>query len=122
MDLLLDSNNDIDLTNNLITLTSTTEKLTQQRLNIKLHTNQREWKFNISFGLPWITEGDQLQLSSKADKGYMDGVIQKAILETDHVLEILQYESHLDNTLRINSILATVRCENGEITTLSLEG
>lgn len=122
MDILLTTNGDLDLTNNLLTLVNTLEVQVRQRLEIKLYTNQGEWGFNLDFGLPWITEGDNIQLISKADKGYVDATIKQAILSQEDVEEITEYQSTLDPTLRINTISCNVRVTSGEIITFQLEG
>ena len=122
MDILLTTTGDLDLTNNLLTLVDTLEVQVRQRLEIKLYTNQGEWGFNLDFGLPWITEGDNIQLISKADKGYVDATIKQAILSQEDVEEIVDYYSTLDPALRINTISCNVRVTSGEIITFQLEG
>lgn len=122
MDILLDETGDISFVDNLIRLTPDKQTRARQRVLLTLHTNQGEWKFNINFGLPWITEGSQIQLLSKTDKGYVDNVIKNSILSKEDVEEIIEYNSYLDNQNRIYSISCRVKVTSGEIVDILLEG
>lgn len=109
MDLLLDSNNDLDITNNRITFTKNSSDLIRQRLQIKLHMNKGEWKFNILFGLPWITSGNNPQIIGKNDKSFVDSIIKDEIKKTDGVTEILTFNSTLDAQQRSYSLQGFVK-------------
>jgi len=112
MDLLLDLNNDLDLTNNKISFTKNSSDLIRQRLQIKLHMNKGEWKFNILFGLPWMTSGNDLQIIGKNDKSLIDSIIKNEIKATEWVSEILSYNSTLDTQERVYSIKSFVKLKD----------
>ena len=112
MDLLLDSNNDLDITNNRIRFTRTSSELIKQRIHIKLNTNKGEWKFNTLFGLPWITSNNEKQLIGKQDRSFVDATVKEAIRSTEGVVEISEFSSSLDTKVRSYTLQVRVKLIN----------
>lgn len=123
MDFKYDSNGDIALSSTgVMSLEDKIEGLTRSRLNIRLQMNKGEWKFNIDFGLPWVTPNLNPQLAGKVDKQYIDSVLRKAILELPEITNIITFESTLDRFNRFHTLQIEARTVSGDIVTYLLEG
>lgn len=109
MDLLLDNNNDLDLTDNKLSFTTTSSQIVRQRMQLTLHMNIGEWLFNTQIGLPWISKDNEEQLIGKNDKSYVDSIIRDEVRKIDGVVDVLSFNSHLDNTTRSYTLQAQVR-------------
>ena len=112
MDILLNDDGDLDLTNNRIKFTETSSSLIRQRMRISLHMNKGEWQFNINKGLPWITHGNNPQILSKSSEGFADAVIRAAILETEGVRSISKFNRNFDKQLRTYSLSIEVQLDD----------
>ena len=104
MDILLTKDNDLDLIDNRIKLTSSSSDLIRQRLRNRLSLNKGEWKFNLLLGLPWVTSGDSEQILGKVESEFIDSKIKAEILKEDGVVKINSYVAQLNAKERIYSI------------------
>src|SRR5690606_6447678 len=112
--------NDIDLANNTMRLTETTEESTRQRVLITLNTNRGEWKFNISFGVPWLSNEDNpIQLLGRTPKYIIDAAVKEAILSRKGIISLNSYSSETDKQTRIMTISFRAETEEGEIITVN---
>lgn len=116
VDFLLSSSGDIDLTNNIMTLTPTTEELVRNRLLITLQTYRGEWNFNIVFGVPYLSnDNNPTQLLGKTEKEVFDSFLQVIIIEVEGVVSLVSYTSTLDEVSRRLSVDFSVSTETGNI-------
>jgi len=107
IDILLDADGDIDLTNNKIKLTSSVQESARQQALITLTTYLGEWYFNINHGIPYIkNDNNDIQLLGAGDnKNLIDLYLQEGIISNESVSKLLTYSSSLDkphNTLSVD--------------------
>ena len=113
MDILLDETGDIALSpTGSLSLTSRGPQEVGQRIYITLGTFLGEWFWNTQFGQPYY----QTILTKGVDKGIVDSIYAVALRGTRGVIDILQFESVLDNVNRVYSAAAIVRTESGDLT------
>ena len=74
--------------------------------------NKGEWKFNLLFGLPWMTSSNNPQLIGKNDKSFVDSIIKNEIRATEWVAEILSFNSTLDVVERVYSVKSFVKLKD----------
>lgn len=111
MDLLLDSNHDLVFTNGSCPVTASRADSIAQRLNIKLLTFLGEWFLDTEYGVPYITE----VLGKPRKQSSIDSIMQKAILEEEGVLSIVEFSSSLSNT-REYSLTFRAKVDDGSTT------
>lgn len=110
MDLLLDEDlHDIIFVNGQAPVTDTQLTTVSQRLKVRLQTFLGEYFINTVAGVPYY----QKIFGKIRSKATVDTIFQKQILEDAGVLEIVSYESSLDNSLRALQVTFTVRTSEG---------
>ena len=118
IDFLINSvSGDIDLSNNTITLVSSIEQLVKQKIEITLRAYRGEWEFNISFGIPYLKNSNNLiQLLGVGDnKRLLDFEIRDAILGKEEILSIISFNSVVDKPSRTYTLTFEAETEEGPI-------
>lgn len=82
---------------------------TSQRVFVMLRTFEGEWFLNITTGVPYF----QNILGKKIGKGGIDRIIQQKILSEPGVVEILSFNSSIDNK-RTYSATFKARASSGD--------
>ena len=109
MDLLWNSNGDLDISQNKLKLATTSSQQIKQRLYLRLFTNQGEWVFNTQLGIPWITAGKEMQILAKGSESFTEAIIRKVILETEGVQKINSFDISYDPISREGKINVKVQ-------------
>lgn len=110
-DILLDDDNDIDITNNDLTLVTGVDEV-RQRLLQNLRTFQGEWFLNLDAGVSYWQ--DILKKNPKPD--VVSTVLKDAILSTPGVIDLLRFDFEIDTGARELSVDFTVQASEGPIT------
>lgn len=111
--------NDIDLTNNVMRLTTTTEELTRQRTQIWLGMFKGEWFANVLAGIPYLAnDNNPQQLLGTSNQRIFDLAIKTGITTRAGIVELNSYSSSLDKVTRILTIAFEATTETGEIVTV----
>lgn len=112
MDILLDpSSHDVIFLNGAAPVTRSQQDIVAQRLKITLQTFLGEWFLNLEVGIPYF----QQILNKVRSKSTIDAIFQNAILNDPGVLEIVSYQSTLNNQLRGFDLQFAVRVLDGSI-------
>lgn len=82
-----------------------------QRIAITLNTFKGEYFLNTEFGAPWF----QTVFRKGVSKNLIDTQIKNVIIAVPGVLQILEYSSVVNNTLRNMSITFKARVDEGII-------
>ena len=82
-----------------------------QRIAITLNTFKGEYFLNTEFGAPWL----QTVFRKGVSKNLIDTQIKNVITAVPGVLQLLQYQSVINNTLREMSITFKARVDEGVI-------
>lgn len=109
-DLLTNTDGDIAITNNDLTLVIAEDEV-KQRLEQRLRTFRGEWFLDIEYGMPWITD----VLVKNPNTGIVEAMIKTHILDTPGVLELLRFELTFENTTRELDLRFTVLSTTGEV-------
>lgn len=106
MDMLLNlDTHDIVFVNGECPVTQDLRDIVVQRLKITLYTFLGEWFLNTDVGIPYYE-----QIFGKVrSKATIDIIFQNIIQNDPDVIEILSFESTLDNTVRGYSMTFQVR-------------
>ena len=110
-DFLLASDEDIDTSNGIFSLTSDIG----QKIKIHLNSFYGEWFLDSTYGVPYF----QSIFARKLTKSNIDSIFKNQILSVNGVKEILSYSSTLQN--RIYSYTANIRYEDGSTSTIGGE-
>lgn len=110
-DIKLDTDNDLDITNNDLTIITGLDEVTQ-RLRQTLKTFQGEWFLNLEAGVSYYQ--DILKKNPNLD--VVSTVLKNAILSVPGVIDLLEFEFDFNIALRTLSVDFTVRASEGEIT------
>lgn len=114
IDILLDENNDIDLTNGTMQLTPTLEQSTRQQILITLNTFRSEWRFNTNFGIPYIKMNEnKVHLMGVGGDRLVNNYIKVGILSCEGVIKISNYDFEFNKSLGTFTIDFTVVTETG---------
>lgn len=109
VDLLLDTDGDLDLTAGLQFTTGL--QAVQQGIDLRLSNFKGEWFANTNDGIPYFQE----ILGSKFNKLRVVQIFREALLQTPGVLEILSLDVNFDAGTRILSIAWEVNTDLGEL-------
>ena len=82
-----------------------------QRITITLNAFKGEYFLNTEFGAPWL----QTVFRKGVSKNLIDTQLKNVIIAVPGVLQILQYTSVINNTLREMSITFKARVDEGII-------
>lgn len=91
-DLQLDDTGDLLLTNNDLTLITENLISVRQRLAMKFNIWKEEWKFDLSFGFPYMDF-----LGKKIDKSIIDAKVRQTATSPVDVLRIENFQSFFSN-------------------------
>jgi len=106
MDLLLDSEtNDMVFVNGDCPVTQKLISVVSQRLKVTLYTFLGEWFLDRSVGVPYV----QQVFGKIRSKQSVDLIFQQIIAADPDVIEILSFESTLENASRGYSMVFSVR-------------
>lgn len=113
MDIRLNSDHDIDMTNLSMSFTDDSNgESIQQRLKIKLWSFQGEWYWNTDYGVPYFQSILGQKATSKED---VDDIFRDQITSTPGVISLLSYSSDFDSTLRAFSLDFKVLATDGPV-------
>lgn len=111
-DLMLDEvTGDLTLVDGDLVLTEGPESVAQE-LRLRLGMFFSEWFLDESEGVPYVQEIFQ----KGTDRGTVDGILKREILSVPGVIELVEYNLELDDTLRKGTVTFTVRSTLGEVT------
>ena len=110
MDILLDvDTHDLVFINGETPVTPTIRTSVAQRLKIMLQTFLGEWFMDIDSGVPYF----ESIFGKVLNKSAVDLILQSKILEDPGVIEIVSFDSSVDNQRRIYSMSFRVRTSEG---------
>ncbi len=114
-DFLLDkTTGDISIVDEDLVLIATVEDLVRQQVLITLRAFRGEWKFNINYGVPYVSnDNNPDQILGKVNKATFDLAIREAILSVDGISGIQSYNSALDFTSQIMSVTFVATTNSG---------
>lgn len=112
IDLELDSNQDLILTNGDLVLVSEGEEVIQS-FKIRMLHILGEWVFDYTLGVDWLG----VMFSTGTTKYEKDQVVRTTILETQHVRRVLQQEFFMDPLERSAQVEFTADTDFGVIST-----
>lgn len=95
MDLQLDDDGDLLLTNNALTLTEGTEAI-RQHLQTRFRLFLGEWFLDTDAGVPWFTD----VLVKRPSFAVVSELLKSVILETPGVLELTEFSFDFDGPTR----------------------
>lgn len=108
MDILLDSDGDIDITDNSASLVTEYEAIAQH-LKIRLRTFLGEWFLDTRVGIPYYQEF----LIKRPNKLVMDTRLREAILETPGITDLGPLEYSFDGANRTLAISFQATLDSG---------
>ena len=111
IDFALDSNGDLAIANNTITMIDGAERV-RQHLQIKLRLWASEWFLDTEFGTPYLSDilGKQISLGGSV------AALKKSILEVDGVQTITRFEYKFNRSARSLDVNFDVQTPYGLIT------
>lgn len=116
MDILLHpETHDVVFVNGDAPVTNTIQTSVAQRLKITLQTFLGEWFLNTEVGVPYF-EGI---FGKVFNKSAVDLILQNKILEDPGVIEMVSFESSIDNQRRTYSMNFRVRTSEGVTDTVT---
>ena len=111
---------DIDLTNNRMSLTQTIEDLSRQKVLINLSTYRGELFYDIGAGIPYLkNDFNQRQLLTKGSKVALDVEIKQGILSREGILNLRKYNSILDGVTGVLTVSFEAQTKEGAIIEVS---
>lgn len=96
---------DLEIVGNRLSLITTEEVATKQRLLITLKAFKGEWLFNVDFGVSYLAnDNNTIQLLGKSSKSLLDLHIKQAIINTEGITSLESYTSSLstDRTVAVD--------------------
>lgn len=105
------TNGDIVISPFDIVLNTKGAEAVAQRIDITLKTFKGEYFLNIDFGAPWF----QTVLRKGVSKNLIDTQLKNIILGVEGVLQIFEYESTINSSLRDMTITFKARVDDGII-------
>lgn len=110
MDILLDADtHDVVFVNGGAPVTTTIRVGVAQRLKVSLQTFLGEWFLNTDVGVPYF----EAIFGKVFNKNSVDLILQNKILEDPGVIEIISFDSSIDNQRRTYSMTFSVRTSEG---------
>lgn len=106
----LNADNDLDITNNELTLTVDHEAI-RQHLLVKFQLFLGEYFLDITAGVPWYQD----VLLKNPNFVVVSEVLKGTIVSTQGVIEILSFELDFDAPARVFSLAFTALTEEGVI-------
>ena len=116
LDLKLNSDHDLDITNYDLSIVSEIDRVVQ-KLKIRLLFFYQEWYLDTAIGIPYYDE----ILIKNPDIGNVEAIIINEILDTPDVLELLSFDSFFDKEKRVYSVEFKVNTTFGESETTTQE-
>lgn len=112
IDLLLDQlTYDLKIGKQDLSLATESDELAQH-LGIRLRFIQGEWFLDTTTGIPFF---ESIWIKNP-DINFVDDVLKSAILETDGVTELIEFESTFDNLQRTYTVTFKANTIYGEVT------
>jgi len=111
MDILLDDTGDIDVANNILTLTTGADGIAQH-LSQRLRTFYAEWFLDKRVGIPYFEH----VLVKNPDPIVLDALFKNEIMKTQGVLELVAFNMEMDKALREFKLSFKVRTHDGTVT------
>ena len=106
---------DLALESSDIVVINTKQDLARQRLAILLNTLRGEWEFNVTFGIPYISnKNNKIALLGSGDLAGLDLYIKTAITNEEYVELLESYQSTFNPISGELTVSARVRVYNGE--------
>ena len=107
---------DLDISDGFLKVTESFAQALQQRLSIKFKMFKGEYVFDTDAGIDYYSN----LLKKGVSKEFLDNYFIDRILETDGVVELVNYSSVYDAGGREYSVDFTVTAEDGSIVSTSL--
>ena len=86
-----------------------------QRIRTRLFRERGEWFLNTASGLPWYQDGKGSLGATLRDKGTMDLLIRKRILETEGVARVVRLNTLFSTGSRVYSVYMQVLLDSGNV-------
>ncbi len=94
-----------------IILCETEQELTRQRVAINLKLYLGEWFADTQLGIPYFQS-----IFGKGTREATDAILKAAIIDTEGVVRLTNFESTIDNSTRAYSVTFKAITETGSIT------
>lgn len=95
-DIKLNSNHDLSLSDNSLSLTSEGDESIAQRLKIRLWAFKGEWFWNTNFGVPYFQE----VFVKGATVDDLEDIFKKQILQCPGIINLNSFEMNVDTSSR----------------------
>lgn len=86
-----------------------------QRIRTRLFRERGEWFLNTASGLPWYQDGKGILGATLRDKGTVDLLIRKRILETEGVARVVRLNTLFSIGSRVYSVYMQVLLDSGNV-------
>lgn len=86
-----------------------------QRIRTRLFRERGEWFLNTASGLPWYQDGKGILGATLRDKGTVDLLIRKRILETEGVARVVRLNTLFSIGSRVCSVYMQVLLDSGNV-------
>jgi len=116
MDIKLNDDHDIDLTNNVVSMVTGVEEI-RQLLKQRLQLFYGEWFLDQSKGVPYF----QTIMQKNVSRDTISAIFKKTITETPGVLNITKFDFSYDNLNRRMTINFGVTTQSGNIDALVVQ-
>ena len=121
VDIFLDPlTNDIQLVNGSMRVTQSIEESSRQQVLITLSAFKGEWLYDINFGIPYIeNDNNPIKTLGVLNKSFLDSVIQAEVLARENIVKIIDYESSLDKTTGVLSVILRAETNTGDVVSIT---
>lgn len=109
------STGDIDLSTKQPILITEIATAVRQRLHIRLNTFEGEWFYDSYVGVPYFQD----ILGHKYSKSIIDNTLRRTIIETEDVVELVEYSSSFNPSSRTFNTTFTVTVSNGDLVSVT---
>ena len=116
-DIVLTSEHDLFIENGDISLFTTLDTLTAQKVKIRLLNYRGEWFRDINTGVPYL----QSILGRKNTKVATDIILQNEILLTENIASITSYSSTINTERKLEVIFSAQMVSGGIIENITIE-
>lgn len=110
MDIELNSDWDIEVTGNDLTLVTGADAI-KQHLGQRLKMFYGEWFLNMEQGIPYF----QQVFKKNPNMAILDSIFKREIINTPGILQLLEFDLDLNSSTRILTLSFRVLSEDGEI-------
>lgn len=116
-DIILTSEHDLLIQQGDISLFSSIEELTVQKVKIRLLNYRGEWFRDINTGVPYL----QSILGKKNTKAATDIILKNVIIGTDNIAAIQSYTSTINTERKLEVSFSAIMVSGGSIDNTTIE-